>query len=238
MPRGYLSSEKNMIALGRMHKVSSVHKFGGRTGILNGSAQTIWDGTGVYPWGSFGWSDISTPLTVTGASDAGKSITIFGLNGNWDEISETIVVGASSTLAFKRVNRAYVEGTNVNAGDISVTRGAVEVLKISEGKGQTLMATYTIPRNHTGLLQSIEASASADKDMKIEMYIRNSENDAFRIQHMGNVFRGQYSYEFAIPLALPATADIDVRVIGYSVDTNAQVACSFDIINYEEATDY
>jgi hypothetical protein len=238
MARGYLSSEKNMIALGRMHKVTPVHKFGARTGISAGVEKTIWDGAGVYPWGSFGWSDISTPLTVTGASDAGKSITIFGLNGNWDEISETIVVGASSTLTFKRVNRAYVEGTNVNAGDISVTRGAVEVLKISEGKGQTLMATYTIPRNHTGLLQSIEASASADKDMKIEMYIRNSENDAFRIQHMGNVFRGQYSYEFAIPLALPATADIDVRVIGYSVDTNAQVACSFDIINYEEATDY
>jgi hypothetical protein len=70
------------------------------------------------------------------------------------------------------------------------------------------------------------------------MYIRNSETDTFRIQHIGNVFRGQYSHEFAIPLALPATADIDVRVIGYSVDTNAQVACSFDIINYEEDTDY
>lgn len=238
MAKGYLSSEKNMIALGRMHKVTPVHKFGARIGILNGSAKTIWDGDGLFPWDSFTFSNIINPLLVTGASDAGKSITLYGLDGGYNEISETIAVGASSTLQFKRVYRAFVSDGTTNAGDISFTRSGTEVLKISEGKGQTLMGVYTIPRNHTGLIQNIEASASADKDMQIELFTRNSETDAFRIQHVGNIYRGQYKYDFAIPLAVPATSDIEVRVTGYANDTNAHIACSFDIINYEEETDY
>lgn len=236
MPKGYLSSEKNMIALGRMLKVTPVHKFGARTGITSGAEHTIWDGDGVYPWTSFTTSGI---LDVTGASDAGKSIVISGLDDNYDEISETIAVGASSTLQFKRVFRAYVLGNgSTNVGDISVAISGTEVLKISAGKGQTLMAVYTVPRNCTGLLQCWETSASADKDMLVELYTRESENDPFRIQHVGNMYRNQYSYEFVTPLALPAGSDIDVRVIGYSNDNGARVACSFDIINYEEDTDY
>ena len=81
MAKGYLSSEKNMIALGRMHKVNPVHKFGARIGISNGSAKTIWDGDGLFPWDSFTFSNIINPLLVTGASDAGKSITLYGLDG-------------------------------------------------------------------------------------------------------------------------------------------------------------
>jgi len=234
----YLNDERMHIALGSHPKVSHIHKFGARIGI-DTTSKTIWDGAdGIYPWSVF---DTPKVLTVVGASDTGKSITVSGLDANYDRVDETIAVGATGSVEFKRVYRAVVE-TTTNAGLITVTASGTTVMGIQPGNAQTLMCVYTIPRNYTGLVLKGAASASADKDMIIEFFGRTLDDEGnykpFRIQHIANIYQNNYVYEFAIPLALPEKTDLDVRVVGYSPDAGAKVTAAFDIVLYEMDTDY
>lgn len=233
----YLSDEKLMIALGKVPKASIVHKFGSRTGITGTTPVTIWDDSGTYPWDAF---DTAGVATVSGASDAGKSVTVDGLDANYDAVSENIAVGATGTVEFKRIFRGFmVDDTNV--GVIQVNVNSQIVMQINAGLSQTLMSLYTVPRNHTALLMKGVATASADKDMQIQFcarYLGDSGYGPFRIQHIANLYQNNYHYEFATPLPLPEKTDLDVRVLGYSNDNNAKVSAAFDLILYETETDY
>jgi hypothetical protein len=239
MPKGYLSDEKFMIALGRIPKARSIHKFGARTGVRNDRESTVWDGDELYPWDAF---DTAGVATVAGGSDAGKSVYVVGLDNNYDEVSEEIAVGSTGTVEFKRIFRGYMAGTEANDGDISVTVNTQEVMKIAEGNSQTLMSIYTVPRNHTALLLKGVATSAKDKDMQVKFYGRfidgNGLYTPFRIQHIANIYQNQYIYEFVTPLAMPEKTDLDVRVLGYGSDTGAHVTAAFDLILYEIDTDY
>lgn len=238
----YLQDERMNIALGRNPKAKSIHKFGSRTAITT-SPITVWDdGAITYPWSAF---DDPHVVAVVGASDPGKQVTVVGLDANYDETSEVIAVGATGTVQFKRVFRAFVHGTTSNVGNIEIrteTSTGTVVAQINAGYAQTLMCVYTIPRNYTGLLLKGVASASADKDMIIEFYGRfldeNGNYGPFRIQHIANIYANNYVYEFAVPLAIPPMTDLDVRVRGYSNDSGAKVSAAFDMILHEINTDY
>lgn len=232
----YLSDEKLMIALGKVPKASVVHKFGERTGIVT-TSETVWDNGGPYPWDAF---DTAGVATVVGASDTGKSVTVEGLDANYDAVSETIAVGATGTVEFKRIFRGFMVDT-ANVGVIQVNVNSQMVMQINPGLSQTLMALYTIPRNHTGLLMKGVATASADKDMQVQFYARFmgvSGYGPFRIQHIASIYQNNYQYEFATPLTLSEKTDIDIRVLGYSNDSGAKVTAAFDLILYETETNY
>lgn len=236
MSKGYLSSEPAMIALGKIPKASVVHKFGARTGIVT-TPSTVWDNGGNYPWDVF---DTAGVATIVGASDAGKLVTVEGLDANYDKVSETIAVGATGTVEFKRIFRGVMVD-DANVGVIEVNVNSQLVMQINAGLSQTLMAIYTVPRNHTALLMKGVASASADKDMQIQFYARyfgDTDYGSFRIQHIANLYQNNYQYEFATPLPLPEKTDLDVRVLGYSNDSGAKVTAAFDLVLYEESTDY
>lgn len=238
----YLADEKMNIALGRLPKVGSIHKFGERTGIST-SASTVWDdGLTTYPWSVF---DTAQTLTIVGtAPDNVLSVTVIGLDDNYDDISETIAVGSTGSVAFKRVYRSYVSGTTSNDNVITIRTGGASgtiVAQINPGFAQTLMCVYTVPRNHTALIMKGVATASADKDMQIQFFGRfldGANYTPFRIQHIANIYQNNYQYEFSVPLALPEKTDIDVRVMGYSNDSGAKVTAAFDIVLYENVTDY
>jgi hypothetical protein len=243
----FLQDEMCNLALGRMPKATGVHKFGARTGISTTSS-TIWDdGLNDYPWSAFDNSQVLTVVAVNGADQA-SSITVVGLDDNYDEVTETITLaGANATgsVLFKRVYRAYISSGPENAGVITVRTGGATgtiVAQMNEGMAQTLMCIFTVPRNRTGLLLKGVCSASADKDMIIEFYGRFQDEQGnygpFRIQHIANMYQNNYVYEFAVPLALPEKTDLDVRVVGYSNDSGSKVAAAFDMILYEVETDY
>jgi hypothetical protein len=233
----HLNDERMHIALGHYPKVSHVHKFGARTGILT-TASTIWDNGSTYPWDAFNTAGVAT---VSGASDAGKLVTVDGLDANYDRVSETIAVGATGAVEFKRIFRGFMAEA-ANDGDIEVNVNSQMVMQINEGLSQTLMAIYTVPRNHTALLMKGVATSGKDKDMLVEFYGRfpdeNGVYGPFRIQHIANMYQSSYVYEFATPLPLPEKTDLDVRVRGYGADNSAHVSAAFDIVLYEMDTDY
>jgi len=209
------------------------HKFGAVPAMSQNETGTIWDvNDTTYPWNVW-----STPGSVTiptvNASDAGKSVTVQGLGEDFKFQEEILTVANGTPVAsqqsFYRVNRAFIsDGANV--GVINITKNANTVAKINEGKGQTLMAVYTVPADQKGYIIHGTCSCQAGADATVDLFARYGGQGAFRVGHSFEVSGtgGQYNYTFGVPLELPEKTDIDVRASVRS--NNARITAAFDII--------
>jgi hypothetical protein len=222
------------ISRGLVKGTSFIHKFGAVPAMSTNTTGTVWDvNDTVYPWSAW---DTAGTITVDRAStsDANKSVTVVGLDSNYNEITETIVLtnptGNASTGLFIRVFRAFILDGSTNVGLISIKKGATTVAAITATKGQTLMAIYTIPAGHTGYLMKGTATAQAGADATGDMFVRYAGQSSFRIGHSFEVSGGggQYLYDFTTPIPIPAKSDIDVRLVTRS--NNGRYTAAFDLI--------
>jgi hypothetical protein len=228
------------IARGLVKGTSSVHKFGAVPAMSQNQTGTIWDVDDTpYPWDAFagpGPLTIAT-TTVNGASstlDDGVSVTVIGLDENFNETQEDIpIVGSSGTgtVPFIRVYRAFTNVTNQAQIRVSTTQGTpTEILRINIGQSQTLMAIYTVPDGYDAFLMQGTASIQAGGDATIGMYVRYAGQQSFRIGHTAEVAGTgmPYHYNFTCPVKIPATSDIDIRASVRS--NNARVTAAFDLV--------
>jgi hypothetical protein len=226
------------VSRGKVRGASMIHKFGAVPEVANASTGTVWDKpTTIYPWSAF---DTAGPITasIANASDNGKQVLVLGLDENYEEIEELFTLSSASTVAgivnFKRVFRAFVtNGSTDNVGDINFTKSGSDVLRITAGKAQTLMAIYTVPAGKTGYLYQGACSAQAGADATGNMYVRYFGQQAFRIGHSFEVSgNAVYDYNFTFPIQIPEKSDIDVRV---TVRTNkGRYTAAFDLLLLEE----
>ena len=131
-----------------------VNKFGTNTDV--DAAEDIWDGGGTYAWPS---AAAATTIVSSSTDDDGdpagtgaQTVKVYGLDSNWLMISETVTMNGTGAVTLEnqylRVFRAHTVAVGsgaVNAGNIQVKHGATVLAQITAGKGQTLMALYTIP---------------------------------------------------------------------------------------------
>lgn len=215
--------------------LSHEHKFGAVPAMSQNQSGTIWDVNDTdYPWASFATAGtLSVP--AVNASDDGKSIEIIGLDANYYEISEEVTVSSAEAVttnqSFIRVFRAYItNGSATNVANINVQKGGTTVLRITAGKGQTLMAIYTVPAGKTAYLMKGVATCQSGADATGSMFIRYAGQQAFRVGHSFEVAGsgGEYQYEFSAPIRIPEKSDIDVRADVRS--NNARITAAFDMI--------
>lgn len=222
------------ISRGLVKGTSFVHKFGAVPSISTNTTGTVWDVIDtVYPWSA--WATAGT-ITIDRADvgDANKQITVVGLDASYNTLTETITLtnptGNPSLNSFIRVFRAFVVDGSTNVGLISIQRNGTTVAAITTGKGQTLMSVYTIPAGYTGFLIKGSCSAQAGADGTGDMFIRYFGQSSFRVGHSFEVSGtgGQYMYEFATPIPIPAKSDIDVRITTRS--NNGRYTAAFDLV--------
>ena len=241
----YIEDDYLNIARGLVKGASSIHKFGGVPAMSTGTTGTIWDKDDtLYPWSAFDTPGILTIATfaangTSSTADTGKQVTIFGLDENYNEVSETITISGASgtgTKTFARVYRAFLTDTVSNVTQIRISRGATEVLRIQIDLAQTLMAIYTVPAGYNGYLCQGVASIEYGGDATINMFVRYP-GGPFRIGHSGEVAGTgmPYSYNFTVPIKLPPKTDIDVRAAVRS--NNSRVTAAFDIILIDQKQD-
>jgi hypothetical protein len=226
------------VAREKVRGASMIHKFGAVPEVAQASTGTVWDkNTTIYPWSAF---DTAGPITasIANASDNGKQVIVLGLDENYEEVEEIFTLSSTATVAgaisFKRVFRAFVtNGSDNNVGDINFTKGGTDVLRITAGKAQTLMAIYTVPAGKTGYLYKGVCSAQIGADATGNMFIRYFGQQAFRIGHSFEVSgSSKYDYEFSFPIKIPEKSDIDVRV---TVRTNkGRYTAAFDLLLLNE----
>ena len=232
----FFNDERINIARGLLKGVTSEHKFGAVPAMSVNTTGTVWDvNDTVYPWSAF---SSATAVTVdrAGVGDAGKTITIVGLDENYDAVTDTCVLtnasGNTTTngTTFIRVFRAFVSTGADNVGNVDIKVSSTVVARITENKGQTLMAIYTVPAGYTAYLTQGTATIQSGADATGDMFIRYFGETAFRIGHSFEVSGtgGQYLYEFSVPRVIPEKSDIDIRASVRS--NNARATAAFDII--------
>lgn len=218
------------ISRGLVKGTNYIHKFGAVPLMSINTTGTVWDvNDTVYPWSAF--AAASTLTIAANVADNGLSVTIFGLDANYNEINETVTIAAgaaTTTNSFLRVFRAFASAQNAYNIDIKVS--STTVARITAGLAQTLMSVYTVPANYTGFLLQGTMSAQTGADATGNMFVRYFGQTSFRVGHSFEVSGagGQYLYKFGVPIAISQKSDIDVRISTRS--NNGRFTAAFDMI--------
>lgn len=231
----YPTEDLNLnIARGLVKGTSYIHKFGAVPEMAVNTTGTIWDVNDLeYPWSTWNTPGVLT-IPAVNVSDNNHTVTVIGLDDNYNEIEETFTISSTQTVTgnktFARVYRAYFYGNTTNVGNINIQRSGTTIARITAGKAQTLMCVYTVPAGYTAYLTQGIASIQYGGDATIDMFIRYFGELSFRIGHSGETAGTgmPYNYKFTIPIPIPEKSDIDIRA---NVRSNkARVTAAFDII--------
>lgn len=233
-----------VISAGDLAGYSAINKFG-RNPNIGGAPETIWMYGGRYVYLTsqstvYAHSaDTADSVSGTGA----RTVTIQGLDGNYESIEETVTVrsGVASTAQFLRVFRAFVAtagSTGTNEGNIIISTGAAGTGTVladigtigtgtTYGLGQTQLALYTIPAHCTGYLTAWNIGVGSYNDAVTVSLLSREFNSAFRTRDIMDVPGGHHTRNYSVPIRLPAKTDIEI--IGIA-STGTNISSSFDII--------
>lgn len=221
------------IARGVAGPFSHVHKFGENNDIDTGSdPETIWSAGGLYPWDSL--SSAQTLYVLSDDANDTDDLVIQGLDEDYNLQTETVTLtgttAVTTTNTFLRVFRMqYMDGGNEGVITARVTSASGTIVaQIDEEKSQTLMAVYTVPAGHRAYITGYTGSAEKAKDIKLEMYIREADQNNFQLKSQMHLFEATATQPFAVPIFVPQKSDIDFR--GITQNSNAVATVNFDII--------
>jgi len=239
------------LARGQIYNHTHVHKYGFNATVSTGD-DTIWLQEGDYTW-----SSAASTLSITSSStdDDGDpvgsgalTVTVEGLDANYNEISETVTMNGTTvvntTALFLRTHRMYVAtaGTGLtnagviyaaDTGDTYTTPGVPNTATgirstIGAGEGQTLQAFYTVPAGYTAYLIQV-AAGSVNGTNATTMTLRTrAEGGAFRTKDKFIVFKDMLTLQYPVPIEIAEKTDIEMK--GASALSTTDVAANFDLI--------
>jgi hypothetical protein len=203
---------------------SHINKFGYTGTDVNGTA-TIWDANGttsLYPYPTSG----VVSITSSSGSDTGEAVEVQGLDGDFNQVTETINVGASGSVTFSRVFRARkVDASNI--GIVSINVGGSLAAQILAGNGQTLMAVYTIPAGFTGHLLKFQGSSDKASAVRFKLFARPT-GSAFNLKGQWGTQGGNpITYDYPVPISFAEKTDLRIDVF---TSSNCGCGAVFDIL--------
>lgn len=169
---------------------------------------------------------ISTSVNDTAAGTGARTITVEGLDSNFNALSATITMnGNAATSAtassFIRVHRAYVATTGTYAGNnegaitVRVIGAGATAQTIALGRGQTQHSGYTVPAGYTLYVEDIHISVSATRAVTIFFYQAQNADDVttpFSAKRLVNEFdfvNGPVDFNYdTAPMAFSAKTDL------------------------------
>ena len=129
----------------------SVFLFGYSASITNAAFIPAWENTAAYTYPA---SAVAMSIVSTSASDTAVQIIIYGLDADYNQINETVLLTGTTpvvtTSLFLRVNQLDVLPNSVNpVGVITAKNGGVTYGQIAVDTGQSNMSVYTVPAGYT-----------------------------------------------------------------------------------------
>jgi len=235
------------IARGQIAYHKSIFKFGFNPDI-DDSLETIWAEGGLYSYLSAATvlKISSSSTNDTSAGTGARTVTLSGLDANYDEISETITLNGqtavNSTLSYLRIYRMTVDtagsgGENagvIYAGTGTVTSGvpANKYATIAIGDNQTLMALWTVPRGYTAYLSQTDVTAATTQNNKYATvhFVARKNGGVFQAKDKFVKAESSHNQQYDIPLKFEEKTDLEFRCIGDSSAADIAVSASMDII--------
>ena len=242
-PRRLFEHTDLAIARGFTKGHRALYKFGYNPDV-NGDEETVWaqGGNFPYPTSAVTMFVSSTSVNDTNGGTGANSILIQGLDENYDEIEETVLLNGQTQVAtqnsYLRVYRAFVTlaGTGGTAGGIiyigsSGATGGVPnttvYANLSFGN-QTQIAAYTVPAGYTLYLDDINFTAALSQASKLVTCVfvsRDFGSNVFRSRFINVLQSNQLITKFEYPQPFYEKTDLECRVS--SNTTNNAVAASF-----------
>ena len=221
----------------------TLYKFGYNPDV-NGDEETVWSQGGDFPYPT---SAVTMFVSSTSANDANggtgaNSILIQGLDENYDEIEETVLLNGQTQVAtqnsYLRVYRAFVTlcGTGCTSGGIiyigsSGATGGVPNTTIYANLhlgNQTQIAAYTVPAGYTLYLDDINFTAALSQSNKLatcSFRSRDYGSNVFRTRFINVLQSNQLITKFEYPQEFYEKTDLECRVSTNTI--NNAIGASF-----------
>lgn len=142
-----------------------VQIFGYSTLVGSTALGPLWEGLtlsgGTYTFPSS--AGVVVLLSASGATDAGLTIQVQGLDASYNLLTEIVTLNgsgtATTTSSFLRINGLFITN-GVNAGNITAKIATVLYAQINAGVGQSQASIYTVPNGYSFFLSYVQANAS------------------------------------------------------------------------------
>jgi len=208
--------------------------------------ETIWSESTVYAYpASASVMEISSSsANDTAAGTGARTVTIYGLDGNYNQINETVSLNGqtavNTTNSFLRVLHMLVNTAGSGgaaAGTIYAGTGAVttgkpaNVYAVYTADGGSTACIYTVPAGYTGYVFDFLVSSgitTANAFSSIGLYARPY-NGVFDNTIQGRCANGgSFTIPLNYPIAFSEKSDIEVRAL--SSTAGANVTANFSIL--------
>lgn len=245
---------ESRLALGLVPGSVVVNKFGRNVDVDTGTVpeDLFYHATGATTYAGFPSTGSAEQLEVfsgsvndTSAGSGARTVTVFGLDSNYNMISETITLNGTtsvfSTQSFIRAHTAYVAtsggtvaNSNTNAGDITIrmrTTTTVVFLIIPTGYNQTNNAGYTIPAGYTGILKRIHGGIRSNLASVVEvaLWVRQY-GKAPRLRRPTTMTNtGELDDTMWGGIVFPEKTDLHIRITSAST-SNLEVVGGYDLL--------
>lgn len=225
----------------------NVHKFGFNPDI-DDAIETVWAQGGLYSYlaAATQLSISSSSTADTSAGTGARTVTISGLDANYAEISETVVLDGQSAVttanSYLRVFRMVVRSAGSgeqNAGVIYAGTGTVTLgvpaniyATIAIGDNQTLMAIWTVPAEHTAYLLQTDVTVATTQNNKYctTSLVARPFGEVFQVRDRFVKAESQTTLEYPVPLRFEEKTDIEYRAVGDSAGADIAISAAFEIV--------
>jgi len=241
-PRRLYDHTDLAIARGHTQGYRALYKFGYNPDV-DGTEETVWaDG------GNYVWLDNAVTVYVSSSSandtDGGtgaNTITIQGLDEDYNEIEESVTLNGqtqvATQLSYLRVYRAFVtlagssgtSGGTIYLGSSGASGGVPNTVYANLGLGnQTQIAAYTVPAGYTLYLDDINFTAGISQAGKVatcSFVSRDQGSNVFRTRFINVLQSNQLITKFEYPQPFAEKTDLECRVVTDS--SNNAIGASF-----------
>ena len=233
-------------------KWGSVSKFGHNLDIDKTSApETIWSQGGLWvaPTAARIHNLTSTSTEDDTGGDGAITISVQGLDENWDAQSETVTLNGTANVPTVNSYRRIFRMQNVTCGVTKVNEGIITATAVTDGTvtaaipalfGTTFMAVWSVPRLKTACLlawwasinrQGAAASAMAEMELRVCRGIDTANPATVVIETFALAVDGLNFANVvkALPKTIVGPADIEMRCT-YVSDNDTVISGGFDMV--------
>lgn len=241
---GIVGGDANtLVAIGSVPGYRVFNKFA-QSSVVSTSFVDIWPNASVLSYLSSAerMNLASTDINDDEGSTGAETVTVYGLDSNYDEIEETVTLDGTNnvltTNSYLRVYRMVVRSagsTGSNEGTITATAETAATVQayIGVGINQTLQSQYTVPNGYYLVLNDFEITVQKSDQAEIYGMIRPF-GEVFQVKRVYNVFQETARFDFIPPILVPPKADITVRAQKISGASTVNISCAYDGFLIEE----
>jgi hypothetical protein len=212
-------------------------------GVTPETMTTVWGGTGLYPWNTFTGTGakIYIKSVTNDAKIQGKSVTIEGLDSNYDILIETVTLHATDTTTpvstvnnFYRTNKMYLSGANTNSlphdYNIELRYGSSSGTLVGQmnapwGRGQNCF--YTVPRGYEGFVLSINGNSGKADEITSSLWF-HPYGGSWTLQKSFKFISGMFDHNFRTPLRITEKSDVEIRA--YALVESSRIGTEFQML--------